>query len=179
MVGRRALEQIEGVNLTVDSKDRLLTDAFRHASWIEDADERATSMALLAPIFQVLLRSEIRRHKDARATDAWQSRVLKELGPHLRPEQLPQALSFALHLPDDYPGNRFSAIGALASPLAQLSAVDLYPLWRTTVRTLSLNRRENMLQHLKALTPIVVRLGGTSAAIQTTKAVEICGEWWP
>jgi len=47
------------------------------------------------------------------------------------------------------------------------------------LRTLSMTRREHLLSHLEALAPVVARLGGEKAAIRTTKAIEICGEWWP
>src|SRR5690348_12331734 len=86
---RRALEQAETSGLAVESKSGLLDAAFRHARSIEDVHKRAASMALLAPHLSILVRSEIKNHKDDwRSTDRWQTDVLENLGPHLRPEQL-------------------------------------------------------------------------------------------
>ena len=74
---------------------------------------------------------------------------------------------------------RAEALAHIAPRLAELSIEDLYPLWCNTLHVLSGHVRKDLVADLAALSPVIVRLDGTSALRETVKAIQDVGRWWP
>jgi len=49
----------------------------------------------------------------------------------------------------------------------------------TTIRGLSNRRRVHLLSDLSSLAPLMAKLGGDEALLETIQAIEDVGRWWP
>ena len=67
----------------------------------------------------------------------------------------------------------------LLSLLAQKAFNDFFPLWSPTIHGLSSRSRSDLLSDLSSLTPLVSRLGGDDALLETVRAIKDVGRWWP
>jgi hypothetical protein len=68
---------------------------------------------------------------------------------------------------------------ALAPRLAALASAQGHLLWCETLHVLASNSRDELLSDLRALSPVIVSLGGPEAAAETIRAIEDVGRWWP
>ncbi len=75
--------------------------------------------------------------------------------------------------------HRARTLAALAPELAELPRARLYPLWRRALRHSASRTRRDLLGDLRALVPVVVRLGGAKAIGEVVDAVREVGERWP
>ena len=90
---------------------------------------------------------------------------------------LAEALAAAREIGDER--RRAAALGALAARLAASPRAQLYPLWRETLPALARRTRRDLLRDLRALLPVIVRLGGAQAAAETARAIQEVARWWP
>ena len=74
---------------------------------------------------------------------------------------------------------RSEAFDRLAPLLTGMIRSQLYTLWQPVLRTLSTRTRQDLLGDLRALLPVLERLGGTPALVQTFQAVREVGQRWP
>jgi hypothetical protein len=63
--------------------------------------------------------------------------------------------------------------------IATAVGADLYSLWTETLPLLARRTRNDLLADLRALEPVVARLGGPEAVAETFRAIQDVGRWWP
>ncbi|MGB9800252.1 MAG: hypothetical protein ACPLUL_09185, partial [Thermanaerothrix sp.] len=93
------------------------------------------------------------------------------------PDLLPEALAAAREIQDAY--RRAKVLSALAAHRALLSHPVLYPLWAETLPILASRTRTDLLSDLPALIPLIHALGGEQAIVETFRAIQDVGRWWP
>jgi hypothetical protein len=76
-------------------------------------------------------------------------------------------------------GARADALSDLAPHLASHSSSALVKLWNKALQPLSARERSEFLSDLKALTPVILALGGPQAAEELASAIVDVGRWWP
>lgn len=170
--------------LTPDTHGRSLESSILHtalheAGGIIDPDLRANALDRLAPHLRGFLERGDPHDQTDREWAESLAEVLKLLGPHLTREQLPDAMKAALKLVAGHSVWSLSVLESLAGPLAALPRNQLYPLWRQTLHALGGLHRTGTLRNLRMLAPVVMVLGGRSAARALMRAVEETGDWWP
>jgi hypothetical protein len=67
----------------------------------------------------------------------------------------------------------------LTHRLAKRERPALYPLWAETLPVLVSRTRRNLLSDLRALAPVIAKLGGAEAVAETFRAIQDVGRWWP
>jgi hypothetical protein len=90
-------------------------------------------------------------------------------------------LQDAIHLVrdiDDYTV-RCTALAELSEPFAALLPIDFYPLWRETLHFLADRTREDLLADLTGLGRVLMVLGGPETVMETARAIQDVGLWWP
>ena len=143
--------------------------ALTYARQMPDEGQRARALAALAP-----------RLPPERLSEA-----LAALAPRLPPERQEQALHEALaaarEIRDEDARARACAraLASMASHLAAFPRPALYPLWDETLRALARRTRRDLLADLRALMPLILRLGGPQAIAETFRAVRDVARWWP
>jgi hypothetical protein len=70
-------------------------------------------------------------------------------------------------------------LSGLPSHSARLPAATLYPLWCKILPALANHNRENLLDDIHSLAPVIVVLGGEKAIVETFHAIRDVGRWWP
>jgi hypothetical protein len=90
---------------------------------------------------------------------------------------LGEALEAARAIGDER--SRSEALAALAPRLAELPSATLYPLWSKTIRLSATRTREGLLGDLCPLVPVLAALGGTEEVVETFRAIQDVGRWWP
>ena len=88
-----------------------------------------------------------------------------------------QALEAARAIETDW--LRARAVAALAPHLVKLSPETLYPPWDATLQLAATRTRKDLLSDLRALVPVLARLGGAEAVAETFRAIQDVGRWWP
>ncbi|MCB8980655.1 MAG: ATP-binding protein [Ardenticatenaceae bacterium] len=106
--------------------------------------------------------------------------------PLLLLENLPESMRIALReeifaatwgIRDDQ--DRAAAFINLSDHLLNLSIINLFEVWEKNLPILSRRTRSNLLFDIKALMPIIYRLGGKTAVRDTWQAVQTVSKWWP
>ena len=72
-----------------------------------------------------------------------------------------------------------TALASLAPYLAELPLTTLYSFWRETLHILTTCTRSDLLSNLRALAPVIVKLGGEEAIAKTFHAIKDVSRWWP
>jgi len=156
-------------------------EAVAVARAIEDAQWRATALVWLAPHIPETLLAEAVVAARAIEDAQWQATALAGLTPHLpeldREQVLREALAKAQAIQDV--DNRVGVLAGLALRLAELSPASLYPLWCATLPLLARRTRQDLLADIFLLAPIIAALGGEEAVVETFRAVQDVGRWWP
>jgi hypothetical protein len=149
---------------------RLLAKALAAAREIEDEEYRAWVLVDLIP--HLPLSDALITVRDI--SKAYLSEALASLAPRL-------PLIDALAMAREIEGNeyRVDALAALAPRLAELERPALYPLWAESLPVLSGRTRQDLLTDLRALAPVIARLGGAEAVAETFRAIQDVGRWWP
>jgi hypothetical protein len=183
----------------------LLLHALAAAEAIDDQGFRAEALAALAPflpeplLLQALATAQALPDREALA------KAVTALTPHLPEplrlralEQTLQAASYcaelavlAPHLPDALltralevvlaignAGQRSAALAILAPYLSAMPAADLYSLWSRTLPRLASRTRSDLFADLRALLPVIIRLGGSQAVADTFQAIQDISQWW-
>ena len=74
---------------------------------------------------------------------------------------------------------RASTLRAIANDIADYCERNGSQLWVETLKRLCARSREDLLQDLGALSPVIARLGGANAVIEVAHAIDDVGRWWP
>ena len=190
-----ALEAIKGIgDETLKTKafiriaeripEPLMHTAAQVAKALSSAPSRATALNALIPrmrsgdrsaAFQLAL-------QDARAIEknAVRSRVLGELSLHttgpLKADIVREALGSARRMGLSQPYQM--ALTNLAPRLAELRPDELYPLWSEVIRDFTLIGRDDALDYVRILLPVIKALGGAEAVAEVVHAIQEVGRWW-
>jgi hypothetical protein len=168
-------------HLSEPLRSQALRQALETAQAIADSDVRARALAGLAPhLPEPLLRQAL---EAARAIEdaGYRAEALAVLVLHLpeplRGEASQQALEAAQII--EYSYDRARALAGLAPHLAKLPPPTLYSLWGKTLPLLAAHTRNDLLDDLRALLPVLMALGGEPAVAEVFRAVQDIGQWWP
>jgi hypothetical protein len=63
--------------------------------------------------------------------------------------------------------------------LLELKPSNLHSMWSEMLHTSSQKTRSGLLSDIGALVPIILALGGEEALLETARAIEDVGRWWP
>ena len=74
--------------------------------------------------------------------------------------------------------NRVEVLRDLVPHLTELPPAILYPLWREALHILAGSKRQELLQDLGELAPVIEALGGREAVEEAAQAVQDVGRWW-
>jgi hypothetical protein len=148
---------------------------------------RAQALAALVGYLPEPVRGEVLQEALAAArvfvhNRGFQAELLASLAPHLSEPVKGEVLSEALVAARGTLGDRqrrATALSRLAPQLAELPSASLYPLWRETLHLQTTLGRQYLLSDQRALTPVLVKLGGVEAATETVRAIQDVGQWWP
>ncbi len=103
--------------------------------------------------------------------------MLAALAPHLPEALLLEALAAAQAIEDE--GDRAKALEALAQRLVERPVEELRSLWPGLLAHLTQRSRKDLLSDLRALTPVITKLGGDEAIDELFHAIQDVGRWWP
>jgi hypothetical protein len=111
----------------------------------------------------------------------WKCDAMSDLLSHVPPGQrdgaASEALSWAIEIDDA--SDRRERLDKIIARFHHLPRSELYTLWRRTLHSLALRKRENLLADISAIAPLAEVLGGTAALIEIARALEDTTEWWP
>lgn len=112
--------------------------------------------------------------------DASRSKVFTNLAP-LMPEDkkielLKDALRAAVEIENEY--DRKLVLSDIATQLAKYDPKLYYSIMPQAIRRLSVRRRKSFLSDLSSLMPIIYKLGGYEAIMETKDAIKDVGIWW-
>jgi hypothetical protein len=180
--------------------ETLLQEALAAARAIEDTDDRAKALAALAPNLPEPLQEAAWQEALVAAQEllSWtKAKTLAEMVPQI-PEPLKEKVLFeALVAARDIQSNdvrgwgwaeppfvnwldmRGELLAVLAHYLVELHSNSLHSLWCETLHILSHRNRKDLLSDIRALQPVIARLGGPEAITETFRAVQDVGRWWP
>lgn len=110
------------------------------------------------------------------------AKALAKSAPYFSRDLMEPALKMAQALPGrekHHSGNsRAMALAGLAKRLASFSPTSIMPIWRETLPALATRTRENLLEDLGALAPVIQILGGEESVAETFHAIQDVGRWW-
>ena len=129
----------------------LLEDAIKMAHEIEDPWARATAISYIAPL----------------------------LSQHPGEEMILEITfeSIAKNVDDDC--CRANSFSRIVEMISEEETTKSYPLWCRTLHTLARRTREDLLMDISSLMPLVMKLGGQDALIETAEAIKDIQKWWP
>ena len=55
----------------------------------------------------------------------------------------------------------------------------LYSLWQETLDILATRNRQDLTAGIRTFIPVIARLGGREAIVETFYAIQDVGRWWP
>ncbi len=128
---------------------------------IWDGESRARALSELASHLGPKLLPEAVAAAQA-IGDEWRGRGPSGLAPHLGPDLLSEAMSAAWAIGDEWA--RALALSGLAPRLISQPKSSLVHLWSDTLHNSSVGERSGLLSDLKAMSPIVLALGGAEGA---------------
>jgi hypothetical protein len=142
---------------------------------------RAAALAALAPcLTPPVLGAALEAAREI-GSESGRAAALTALVPRFttpeRDQVLSEALAAARAIDDER--SRAAALAALVPHLARLPCQALYPLWKTTLHHSATRPRKDLLADLRALLPVIATLGGEEAVVETFRAIQDVGRWWP
>lgn len=184
-------EQIEALLMLAPHFGRtVLRRALEIAREILDDAERSKMLARLIPHLPDAERTQAVRealHAAHLETTQWflggfgsiddRGEAMVKLVSHLPESFLPEAFGIACNIGPGYP--RMGSLATLAPRLAELPPSKLYPLWQRALHTLAARSRQDLLVDVRALEPVINALGGEEAVVETFRAIQDVGRWWP
>jgi hypothetical protein len=155
----------------------LLADALAAATAITSNDARAQALAVLARHLPAADQPAVLAQALATAitNDYIRAQMLAGLAPHLPPELIPQALAAA-------PRTMADPLTAVLKRACQVFLLlpDKNREWLELLKdSLNGTDRTTCLKVIKAVTPVVARLGGAAAIRECANAIEDVHRWWP
>jgi hypothetical protein len=103
--------------------------------------------------------------------------LLSPLSYSARLEVLKEALLAAQEIDSDV--DRTAALRLLANHLGRLRPRQLFALWSGALASFAAQPRESLLEALRAVLPVIRRLGGESGVQEAALAIDDVGRWWP
>jgi hypothetical protein len=160
----------------------LLHEALDMAREIKNDRDRARTLLGLVPYLPKVLQSNALREalNETRGFeyDGSQVSLLEELAPLLPEPLLEEALSKAHAFRSVI--HKMGVLAGLASSLSERRhLVTLHSLWCETLHALISRTRRELSSALGDLSQVIVALGGEDAAIETIRAIQYVGRWWP
>lgn len=159
------------------SVDGLLAERARSLGLgLDDAGYRSEALAALSRWLDDAQINAVFSDLPQIGGDGRKAEALVALAPYLPERLLLRAVQMAFALESYY---RAKALAALSPRFLALPISELYGIWAKELPVLAKNRREYLLEDLRALAPLIHRLGGTLAAAAAFSAIKRAGEWWP
>jgi hypothetical protein len=159
----------------------LLPQALEAARAIGDEWARSAALAALAPVLPEPLLPQALEAARAIGMGEHRAPVLAALASRLHASlQGPvwaEATAAATGI--EHGMARAKALADLVPSLVTLEARVLYPLWEQALPRLAAPTRPDLLDDIRALVPVLVRLGASEAAADTFHAIQDVGRWWP
>ncbi|MBD2255516.1 NB-ARC domain-containing protein [Nostoc parmelioides] len=137
---------------------------------------RASALSILADKLPELLPEALAVTK-AIKSDKDRLRLLKDLAEKIPPELLGEALATARAIQAEW--SRFETLSTFAPYLSQIPASQLLPIWSDTLHQCSVRTRNDLLQDIEALAPVIFALGGQTAVAEVVSAILDIARWWP
>ena len=142
-------------------------------------EAKVSTLSALAPYLPEGMLAQALDDTQGMKDDEARVSTLMALVPHLSEKLLPKAVHIALSIPYSWFTARCGPLSVLVPRLVTLPSSSLYPLWSTSLPILAARTRNELLQDLLACVPILIKLGGSTAASQTYQAIRDIGTWWP
>ena len=166
-------------------REQVLQEALQAVWAIGDEGYRARVLGALAPYLNGTLKDRVLQEAfevtRAIGNKGNRAEALGALAPHLdgalKGQVLQEALEAARVLGDK--GNRIRVLSKLAPHLADLPFVTLYTLWHKTLPILAARHRSDLLADIRALSPVIVKLGGEKAIREIVGGIQDVSRWWP
>jgi len=191
--GRHRAEVLAGLAPHLPESERVtvLVEALAAVQAIGDEDFRAEALAGLASYLPEPERVSVLKETPvtARAIESERRRLemSAQLVSHLPESEQRQVLVEALVAARAMENreSRSKALVGLAQRLAALSDPDLALLWLeerdglNLLHFLARCQRQDLLTDLRALAPVISALGGAEAVVETFRAIQDVGRWWP
>ena len=180
--GNRAVELADlASHLPEAERGAVLSEALAAARGIGDEENRAWALADLAPYLpeadrRVVLGEALIAARGI-GDELDRSPALANLAPHLPEALLGEALAVAQGIGDA--DSRARALAALIPGLTALPPQLLYQTWDATLPALASRTRSDLLSDLGILEPTIFALGGQDAVVETFRAIQDVGRWWP
>ena len=103
--------------------------------------------------------------------------VLVDLIPYA-PKELPQEAMADVRL-TRHGQFREKLLASLLPHLVVLDHEILYPLWQETLPNMTDAGRQSLLADLSIMIPVMIHLGGEEAIVESYRAIQDVGRWWP
>lgn len=167
------------------SKKEVLKEAFDTAIRTEGEHTRSWALTKLITILpQESLRELLpiaREIKDEFYKGPLMAELVFLLPEPLKEDALKEALTSISKIQAETKDfqERPEALGKLASYMAGLPQIRLYPLWCETLHLLAYHIREDLLIDIQALIPVIIALGGPDALEVIAQAIDDVSSWWP
>jgi len=147
----------------------------------EDEDTRAEVEAL-ATMFpsapKTLIRESI--EGESRATyEGSRAEIVARISPYLSETQKFKTVREVLELEIEEEQDWTRILAGMIPHLLHHPPFILYPLWRELLHILTRTTRQELLLNMRALTPLILKLGGSEAAVEVSRAILSVGDWWP
>jgi hypothetical protein len=155
-----------------------LPEAIEVIQTIKNKKERANALSIWASRMAEnlnLLSSSLEMILSIKS-EALRAEFIAALAPRLPKTLLPNAFKAAQLIQSS--NDRTTALAALTTHLAQLSPVQLAPLWQHSVRQFPHKDRKDLLQEIAVLVPIVESLGNQQAVAEVAHAIQCVTRWW-
>lgn len=150
-----------GLNISVEEKGRQEEQPLFSEPSLSDSKTQVDSVEDM-----------IERLNSAVTVEDWSSLIL-DLPNDLLPEALQRAISISEEV------IRSHALSRLVPGLVELPPSVLYPLFRNSLPALATYIRPSLLSDIADLGPVILALGGKEAAIETVRAIQDVGRWFP
>ena len=184
MPGARARAEVLRVlaeRLPEGWREEVFEEAVAAAREIGDERERAEVLGSLAERLPEGRGEEVFEEALAAAREIgderWRAEVLGFLAERLPEGLLGEALAAAQEIEDEK--TRVEALVSLAPGLKNSPLSNLYPIWHEILTILARRERARLFHNLGRLWPVIARLGGEKAVVETCKAIQDVGRWWP
>ena len=165
-------------------KAEAVREALAAARGITDEGARARVLSGLAEHLPEALKAEALAAARGITAEYARARALSGVAPHL-PEELRGEAMREVFLAMARGCRQVTYRGG--SPYTEIVSVwqtlGLWEIgrevWPATLHGIACNRRDQLLQNMGALAPLVVHLGGTDAIVKTFRAICDVSRWWP
>jgi hypothetical protein len=152
-------------------------EAFQCVLEIPRSAARSEGLAALAQSLPESLLGEALEAAGVLPYEGPRSEALAALAARTPASLLPRALALALGLEGE--GERARVLAALAPGLARLPRPALFELWTELLQKGLAQTRRALLLTLESCAPVLLTLGGSKAAAETSQAIQDVGRWWP